>query len=248
MIDVGQGDSFLFISNNETLLLDTGGSASSSLNSYSTGDDICDFLRKMGIKKLDTVLISHGDGDHLGEYFKISKYYKIDNLYLNSNSFNSLEKRAVSLAESKNTTVRKLGKDDYFQIGNFTFQVLNSNYQEENDSSTVLFINIDKYNLLFMGDASKKSEQNILSNYDLPVIDILKVPHHGSNTSSSKEFITSIKPKISLLSVGKKNRYGHPKREVLDILNNSTIYRTDKNGAIEIELSKDKYKVITCLP
>ena len=99
-----------------------------------------------------------------------------------------------------------------------------------------------------MGDASKKSEQNILSNYDLPIIDILKVGHHGSNTSSSKEFITSIKPKISLLSVGKKNRYGHPKREVLDILNNSKIYRTDKNGAIEIELSKDKYKVTTCFP
>lgn len=248
MLDVDQGDSFLFISNNETLLLDTGGSASFSLDSYSTGDDICDFLRKMGIKKLDTVLISHGDGDHLGEYFKIAKYYKIDNLYLNSNSFNSLEKRAVSLAESKKTVVRKLVKDDYFQIGNFTFQVLNNNYQEENDSSTVLFINIDKYNLLFMGDASKKSEQNILSNYDLPIIDILKVGHHGSNTSSSKEFITSIKPKISLLSVGKKNRYGHPKREVLDILNNSKIYRTDKNGAIEIELSKDKYKVTTCFP
>ena len=141
----------------------------------------------------------------------------------------------------------KLVKDDFFQVGNFTFQVLNSNYQEENDSSTVLFINIDKFNLLFMGDASKKSEQNILSNYDLPAIDILKVGHHGSNTSSSKEFIASIKPNISLLSVGKKNRYGHPKREVLNILNTTEIYRTDKNGAIEIELSKDKYKVTTCL-
>ncbi len=93
MLDVGQGDSFLFISSNQTLLLDTGGSASSSLDSYSIGDDICDFLRKIGIKKIDIVLNSHGDVDHIGEYFKIAKYYPITNLYLNSNSFNSLEKK-----------------------------------------------------------------------------------------------------------------------------------------------------------
>lgn len=240
MLDVGQGDSFLFISNNQTLLLDTGGSASSSLDSYSIGDDICDFLRKIGIKKIDIVLNSHGDVDHIGEYFKIAEYYPITNLYLNSNSFNSLEKRAVSLAETKKTIVRKLLRDDYFQLGNFTFRILNDTYQEENDASTVLFVNIDKFTLLFMGDASRRSEQNILSNYDLPQIDILKVGHHGSNTSSSKNFISAIKPKYSLISVGKGNRYGHPKREVLKNLESSKIYRTDKDGSVMFEIKNNK--------
>ncbi len=240
MLDVGQGDSFLFISSNQTLLLDTGGSASSSLDSYSIGDDICDFLRKIGIKKIDIVLNSHGDVDHIGEYFKIAKYYPITNLYLNSNSFNSLEKRTVSLAETKKTIVRKLLRDDYFQLGNFTFHILNDTYQEENDASTVLFVNIDKFTLLFMGDAGVKSEQDIINTYDLPQIDILKVGHHGSNTSSSKSFISTIKPKYSLISVGKGNRYGHPKDSVLDTLSNSKIYRTDKDGSVMFEIKNNK--------
>ena len=99
-----------------------------------------------------------------------------------------------------------------------------------------------------MGDAGVERERDILKKYNLGNIDFLKVGHHGSNTSSSKEFIKSINPKYSLISVGKNNRYGHPKEEVLEVLKNSKIYRTDLDGSIEIKLNKSNYKIRTCSP
>lgn len=97
-----------------------------------------------------------------------------------------------------------------------------------------------------MGDAGVEKEKDILKKYNLKNIDFLKVGHHGSNTSSSKHFINQIKPKYSLISVGKNNRYGHPKEEVLNNLEQSKIYRTDLNGSIGIKLNKNGYKIRTC--
>ena len=97
-----------------------------------------------------------------------------------------------------------------------------------------------------MGDAEIDKENDILDKYNLSNIDFLKVGHHGSDTSSSKEFVNVIKPKYSLISVGKNNRYGHPKNSVLDTLKNSKIYRTDENGSIEIKINRNKYKIKTC--
>jgi len=99
-----------------------------------------------------------------------------------------------------------------------------------------------------MGDAGKEVEKDILEKYNLKNIDFLKVGHHGSNTSSSENFINSISPKYSLISVGENNRFGHPRDEVLDILKNSKIYRTDLDGSIEIKLNKIGYKIRTCSP
>ena len=97
--------------------------------------------------------------------------------------------------------------------------------------------------LLLMGDASVRSEQDIISSYNLPKIDILKVGHHGFNTSSSKKFINEINPKYSLISVGENNRYGHPKKSVLNTLSSSEIYRTDLDGNIEIEFNNKGYNI-----
>ena len=99
-----------------------------------------------------------------------------------------------------------------------------------------------------MGDASTTREKDILEKYNLSNIDFIKIGHHGSNTSSSEEFINSINPKYSLISVGTNNRYGHPKESVLDILSNTKIYRTDIDGSIEIKLNKSGYKIRTCPP
>lgn len=93
-----------------------------------------------------------------------------------------------------------------------------------------------------MGDASINVEKKFLEKYKLTNVDFLKVGHHGSDTSSGKEFIDEINPKYSIISVGKNNRYGHPNKEVLNILNNSKIYRTDLNGAIAIKINSN-YKI-----
>ena len=101
---------------------------------------------------------------------------------------------------------------------------------------------------MFMGDASVTTEKEIMNKYNLPDIDILKVGHHGSRTSSSEEFIDEIKPKYSIISVGKNNRYGHPNKEVLENLKYSKIYRTDEDGSIMFKIKNNKLKIETCSP
>ena len=99
-----------------------------------------------------------------------------------------------------------------------------------------------------MGDASKKTEELLLENYDIGKIDLLKVGHHGSNTSSGKEFINEINPKYSIISVGKNNRYGHPNKEVLYNLKDTKIYRTDQDGSIMFKIKNNKLDIETCSP
>ena len=101
---------------------------------------------------------------------------------------------------------------------------------------------------MFMGDASTITEKEIMDKYNLPDIDVLKVGHHGSRTSSSKEFIDEINPKYSIISVGKNNRYGHPNKEVLDNLKDTKIYRTDEDGSIMFNIKNNKLKIETCTP
>ena len=96
-----------------------------------------------------------------------------------------------------------------------------------------------------MGDAEINKEMDILDKYYIRDVDFLKVGHHGSKTSSSKEFITTINPRYSLISVGKNNSYGHPNKNVLDNLSNSTIYRTDISGSIKVIINRNGYKIKT---
>ena len=99
-----------------------------------------------------------------------------------------------------------------------------------------------------MGDAGVDKEKDILENYNISNIDVLKVGHHGSKTSSSKKFIDEINPKYGVISVGKNNKYGHPNKEILNTLSNSKIYRTDEDGSIMFKIKNNKLKIKTCSP
>ena len=99
-----------------------------------------------------------------------------------------------------------------------------------------------------MGDAGVDVEEDLIEKYNLQDIDVLKVGHHGSKTSSSKIFIDEINPKYSIISVGKNNRYGHPNDSVLDNLEDSKIYRTDEDGSIMFKIKKYKLEIETCTP
>ena len=112
----------------------------------------------------------------------------------------------------------------------------------------MIYTELDGYKFMFMGDASQEREKDILEKYNLGSIDFFKVGHHGSNTSSSKEFIDKINPKYSIISVGKNNRYGHPNKEVLNNLSDSKIYRTDQDGSIMFKIKKNKLRIKTCSP
>lgn len=121
-------------------------------------------------------------------------------------------------------------------------------YDNENDNSNVIYTELNSYKFLFMGDSEKDKEKDILNKYNLSNIDVLKVGHHGSKTSSSKEFINEINPNYSIISVGKNNRYGHPNKGVLNNLKESKIYRTDQNGSIMFKIKNNKLKIETCSP
>ena len=97
-----------------------------------------------------------------------------------------------------------------------------------------------------MGDAGVEKEKDILEKYNVSKIDVLKIGHHGSKTSSDKNFIDEMNPKYSVISVGKNNRYGHPNKEVLNNLDNSKIYRTDINGEIKIKIKRNNFNIKTC--
>ena len=240
VIDVGQGDSCLLHSNNKNILIDTGGKINKEGDIFF--NTIYPVLKSDGIKKIDLLIISHGDFDHIGEAKTIIDNFKVKKLIINCNEINSLEKRIVN----KNTIIGYQGT--YFNIGDYYLIQLNEDMSDENDSSQIYLIIYNNIRMLFMGDASKKTEELLLENYDIGKIDLLKVGHHGSNTSSGKEFINEINPKYSIISVGKNNRYGHPNKEVLYNLKDTKIYRTDQDGSIMFKIKNNKLDIETCSP
>lgn len=249
MFDVNQGDSILINVNNNVTLIDTGGVVMYSDNNYTyqlSNNRILPYLKSKGIRKIDNLLISHGDFDHMGEAVNIVNNFKVDKVIFNCGSYNDLERDLIDVLNKKN--IKYYSCVDEIKIDNYKLKFLNTkDYDNENDNSNVVYFNYNNIKFLFMGDAGINREKDILKKYSLEKIDFLKVGHHGSNTSSGEEFINNINPKYSLISVGKNNRYGHPKDSVLNTLKDSKIYRTDKDGSVEIKL-KDYYNIRTCSP
>ena len=246
MIDVGQGDSFLLTSNNKAMLIDTGGVMSYYQEEWmqyeknSQGKYLVTFLKSLGITKLDYLVLTHGDYDHVGEALTIMVEIDVETVFFNGNDLNDLEKDIWNNSLSH----YKLIEGDSFSLGNFNFLVISNTYTDENDSSLVLYSTIDDKKLLFMGDASIKSEEYILDNYELDDITILKVGHHGSRTSSSEEFIESVNPTYALISAGVDNKFNHPHEEVIERLeeNGSIIFNTQETGMVMFNFTNDRIK------
>ena len=234
MIDVGQGDSILIHSNNECVLIDTGGSIDNDESKIVINTTI-PLLKSLGIKKLKYLILTHGDADHMGEAKHLIDSFKVKNILINNGEFNYLEKELIS--KTDNIKIAKEGT--VIKCGDITMVQLNTDLTDENDSSQIYYAMYKNYSILFTGDASLKSEDYILDNYDLSKIDILKVGHHGSKTSTGINLIDKLEPKIALISVGKDNKFNHPNQMVLDNLKTSQIYRTDINGTITLKLNKN---------
>ena len=241
-LDVGQGDSIL-IRNNKNILIDTGGNI--NYNLYK--NVLIPSLKSNGIKKLDYLILTHGDFDHMGEAINLVNNFKVEKVIFNCGEFNDLEKELIKVLDKKKikyySCIKELNIDD-----NKLYFLQTKEYDNENDNSNVIYTELNGYKFMFMGDAGVDKEKDILDKYNLSNIDVLKVGHHGSKTSSSKAFIDDINPKYSIISVGKNNRYGHPNKEVLNNLENSKIYRTDQDGSIMFKIKNNKLKIDTCNP
>ena len=252
MFDVGQGDSILveFPNNKGNILIDTGGSYTEKWKktNYSLAQNITiPYLKKKGIKKLDYLILTHGDYDHMGESINLVENFKVEKVIFNCGEFNDLEKELIKVLEKKKikyySCIKELNIDN-----NKLYFLQTKEYDNENDNSNVVYTELDGYKFMFMGDAGVEKEKDILNKYNISGIDVLKIGHHGSKTSSSKEFINEINPNYSIISVGKNNRYGHPNKEVLNNLSDSKIYRTDQDGSIMFKIKKYKLQIETCSP
>jgi len=247
VIDVGQGDSILLKlpSDKGNILIDTGG------NFYSNGKlsetKIIPYLKYEGVKKIDYLVVSHGDYDHMGEAINLVNNFKVERVIFNCGPYNDLEQDLIKVLEKNKivyySCIKELNIND-----NKLYFLNNKDYRNENDNSSVIYTELNNHKFLFMGDAGVEVEEDLIEKYNLKDIDVLKVGHHGSRTSSSKNFISEIDPKYSIISVGKNNRYGHPNDSVLDNLKYSQIYRTDYDGSIMFKIKKDKLKIETCAP
>ena len=244
-LDVSQGDSILlhYPHNKYNILIDTG----CNYNYEISKNIIIPYLKSKGINKIDYLILTHGDYDHMGESINLIENFKVEKAIFNCGPYNDLEKELIKVLEKKKIKYYSCIKE--LNIDNSKLYFLQTKeYDNENDNSNVIYTELSGYKFTFMGDSGIEKEKDILDKYNISDIDVLKVGHHGSNTSSSEEFINSINPKYSLISVGKNNRYGHPNKEVLDTLNDSKIYRTDQDGSIMFKIKKDKLKIETCSP
>lgn len=235
MFDVGEADSMLIStpSKKVNILIDTG-----------RGIDINNiiiYLKSIGISKLNYLIITHGDEDHIGGAIYLIDNFKVDNVILNKGDYTELEVELITHLKNKNIKyTNNINKIPL--LGSYMYLLNTKEFSNENDNSIVTYFEYQKYKFLFMGDSSSKTEEYLINNYNLTNISFLKVGHHGSNTSSSPLFINKINPKVSLISVGRNNFYHHPNKEVLTNLSNSVIYRTDINKSIKIKIN-NKVKI-----
>ncbi len=190
---------------------------------------------------------SHGDQDHVGEAINLINNFNVKNVIFNVGNINKLEKNIIKVLDKKKINYYK-DLSELSVFNNKLYFLNTSIYNNENDNSNVLYFNYSNYQFLFMGDAGIEKEKDILNEYSIEDIDFLKIGHHGSDTSNVKEFIDIMNPKYSIISVGENNRYNHPKKSVLNHLNNSKIYRTDQDGSIMFKIKNNKLKIETCSP
>jgi len=205
-INVGQGDSILVQQGSKNMLIDTGTNASTS--------SLMAYLKSLNLKKIDVLVLTHPHEDHIGGADAVIKAFNIGTLYMN-----------------KVTTTTKTYKD---VINAMISSPINTNSKDLNTYSIVIKLVYGHNKFLFTGDAQASNEEDMINKgFDLSA-DVLKVGHHGSDTSTSDAFLSKVNPKYTVISCGKNNDYGHPHKSTMDKLQAKgiAVYRTDESGTI----------------
>lgn len=224
-LDVGQGDSILITNNNKTMLIDA--------STNEMGSRVVKYLNDLGIKKIDYLVGTHPHEDHIGGLDNVIKNFDIGTIYMpNVVATTKTFEEVIDAISAKKLKVTSPKTGDKFTVGNAECEVMSirNDKDDYNNCSIVIKMDFNNVSYLFTGDA----EESVESSRKWPHIDVLKVGHHGSNTSCSKNFLEQIKPEVALISVGQGNTYGHPTQATLKRLSNigAKIYRTDENATI----------------
>ena len=251
-VDVGQGDSTCIVTpKNKVILIDGGGNSKDE--NYDIGKQtLLPYLLDKKINKIDYCIVSHFDSDHCGGLMYILKNLKVKNIIIGK-QYEEYEnyKEFIKIAKDKKINIRVVEAGEKITIEkNLYIDVLWPINREKmviqnaiNNNSLVFKLRYINFAMLFTGDIEEITEKEILDNYkentEFLKSTILKVAHHGSKTSSTKEFINIVKPKYAVIGVGKDNKFGHPSNVTIENLKtiNTEIYRTDEMGEISIKVN-----------
>lgn len=244
-IDVGQGDSALFVNNGHYVLIDSGESE--------YADKVEEYCRSLGVEKFDCIMVSHPHSDHAGGMADIVRDIGCDNIiipdidaqYITSSFYEEF----IDAAAESGADIYYAYAGDKYSYGDMNFEILSpkeTGKDLNNDSIVTLFTYSD-ISVLMTGDAEKRIEKQIINDYPALKCDVLKVGHHGSSTSSCSDFIKTVSPECAVISVGENNKYSHPSELTLKTLeeNNITVYRTDYDGNVILKTNGKQYRIET---
>jgi competence protein ComEC len=246
-IDVGQGDSILINTKKGSYLVDTGGNI---MDSFDVGKNITlPYLEKMGINRLKGVFITHFDDDHCKSLPLLIENIEINNILISyedntSKIYNEIKNKTIPLIILKENDLMWLDNNTSIKVLSPNEELIKRGF-EGNNLSLVFLLSYYDRKILFTGDMEKEVELGLIDKFERQ-IDIIKVPHHGSNTSSTEELLSKIKPSVGIISVGRNNFYGHPRKEIIDRYEElgTKLYRTDTMGMIKVKLDKEDIDII----
>lgn len=244
-IDVGQGDACLVRLKDKNILIDTGGNI---FGDFDIGENILlPYLKKTGVKTLDAVFLSHFHADHVKGLIPLFENIDIKDIFIGYESLeNPLYEEIIKSSKENDVTVNLVTIRNGVNLDKTSsIEVLHppkdtKGYEGENDKSLVFVLKVYNREVLFTGDIEQKSEDYIVKNNDKRKVDVIKVPHHGSKTSSKKELIEHFDPKVAIIQLG-KNNFGHPNQDVLKRYsdNKTKVLRNDISGLIKVEITKE---------
>lgn len=260
MIDVGQGDALLLeTAGGKVILIDGGGTMpfptkawQQQRNTFEVGRNVVvPYLRYRGINHIDVMVMTHGDGDHIRGLSAVMERISVGEVWHSGAApADVFEQKLLQRIQEKRIPIHMVQADVQFALEDgikisMLHPPANVSRTNSNDSSIVMLLQLYRTNMLLTGDMEQPAEQEVINKYKLQPVQVLKVAHHGSKTSTTEEWLTVTKPQEALISVGSNNRYGHPHADVIERLRRigAQIWRTDSHGAVTIYFNQNGYQI-----